>query len=138
MYEVAEQKINEGLSPIARLLLALGSIIFGSVMALVVPPTDKAPSFYVLAGFGFMVALACVTQGRARQFVGSVIGVGLFAFTVTYLGYEVFNGPVVTRNRSEPSIVMAILCFLAFGLPGARYVWKARFGVAQNRLSPDD
>jgi CDP-diglyceride synthetase len=131
MYEVAEKKINQGLSPTARSLIAVCSIVLGVVMVLVAPPTNKAPWFYVFAGFCFLIALACVTRGRANQIFGSLVGSALFAFTLAYLGYEVFNGPVVSKSRSEPSTVTAVLCFFAFGLPGARYVWKARFGFAQ-------
>jgi len=133
MYQLAEQKINEGLSLFPRLLLALCSTVFGLVMILVEPPTDKAPLFYSFSGLCFLVSLACVTRGRIRQFVGSLIGTALAALTLGYLGYEVLRGPVVSGSRSEPSVVTSILCFLAFGLPGARYVWKAWFGLSRSR-----
>ena len=136
VHEVAEQKINEGLSLVPRLLIAFGSAAFGLVMVLVAPPTHKAPLFGGFAGFCFLIAVACVTRSRMRRIVGSLIGAALFTITLGYIGYELLNGPIVSGSRSEPSRVMAIVCFFAFGLPGIRYAWKARFGLSPSK-SPD-
>lgn len=133
MYKVAEQKLNDGLSLLPRLLLAVCSAAFGFVMVLVVPPTSKAPLFYAFAGLCFLIAIACLTRARIRKFAGSLIGTVLFTFTLACVGYELLNGPVISRSRSEPSVIMAILCFFAFGVPGARYAWRAKFGLSPSK-----
>lgn len=46
-----------------------------------------------------------------------------------YSRYEIWNGPTLSVSRTEPSALTSIICFLAFGLPGAKYVWTAKFGL---------
>jgi hypothetical protein len=130
VYKVAADKINEGLSLFPRLLLALVSTLFGLVMVLVAPPTDKAPFFYAFGVLCLTIAIACVTRGRTRQFAGSVIGSVLLVGSLAYLTYELRRGPVISGSRSEPSVINAGLFFFAFGIPGAAYVLRARFGLS--------
>lgn len=133
MHKVAARKINEGLSLIPRLLLALVSALFGVVMVLIAPPTDKAPFFYAFGILCLTIAVACITRGRMRQFAGSVIGAVLFVSSLAYLVDELLRGQLVSGSRSEPSVINAVLCFVAFGVPGAAYVWEARFGLSSVR-----
>lgn len=97
-------------------------------MVLVAPDNGKAPYFHGLAVFCLLIAVACITQGRARRFVGSVVGAAIFVFTSCYLALEIATGAPLRAARSEPSIGTAALCLMFFGVPGARYAWKVRFG----------
>ncbi|MBB3777733.1 hypothetical protein GGR74_003282 [Xanthomonas arboricola] len=74
MHQEAERTINHGLSHGARLLLGVFAMLFCAVMVVVAPPTDKAIYFYLFAAFCLLLALACFTQGRVRQFIGSLMG----------------------------------------------------------------
>jgi hypothetical protein len=135
VYRLAAAQINRGLSPTARIILGAFALLFGLVMFLVAPPGPKAVYFYTFAGFCLLIAVACATRGRTRQFVGSIIGTLLFCVTATYLGYEVFTGGRLFSGRSEPSIWNGTLCLLFFGLPGAAYAIRVRFGFAKPQLS---
>jgi hypothetical protein len=128
MYQAAEEQINRGLSLGARLTLGFFSASFGIVMLLVAPPTDKAVFFYVFGGFCMLISVACVTRGRIRQFIGSVIGLTLFITSLWYLGAELTAGKILSGSRGEPSLMNAFLFLLAFGIPGVVYAAKARFG----------
>jgi len=129
VYRIAEEEIGKGLSLGARLTLGIASALFGLTMLLVAPPTDKAAYFYMLAGFCFLICIACVTRGRIRQFIGSLIGTALFVLSLSYLGFEAMEGRIFSSSRSEPSLLNAIFFLIAFGIPGAAYAAKARFGL---------
>ena len=128
MYKAAEEQINKGLSPLARVILGLISALFGVVMVLVAPPTDKAIFFYAFGIFCLLICVACVTKGRVRHFVGSVIGSMLLILSGWYLYAQLTGGPFISGRRSEPSLVNAWSFFVAFGLPGAAYALKTKFG----------
>src|SRR5690242_4390289 len=132
MYRAAEEQIiHIGLTIGARVVLAFFSAFFGIVMFLVAPPTEKAALFYAFGGFCVFIALACVTSGRVRRFFGSVIGCTLFGLSLFYLLHELFDGDLIRSNRGEPSILQAIFFLLAFGIPGAAYAVRARFGIGK-------
>jgi len=131
LYKVAEQRIRSGLSPAARVILGVVAGLFGAVMILAVPPTDKAIVFYAFAGFCFLIALACATSGRVRRFVGSAIGLILFLVSGGYLLTELLSGPLFSARRSEPSVMNALLAFAAFGVPGIAYAFSAKFGFSK-------
>ena len=131
MYKVAEQQIRSGLSRGARLVLGLFAALFGIVMILIAPPTDKAVLFYAFGGFCLLITVACVTKGRLRQFIGSVIGCVMFGASAWYLVSQFMSGPVLSGSRSQPSVVNALLLFVAIGVPGIAYVFSAKFGVAR-------
>ncbi len=128
MYEQANETINQGLSLGARIVLGLVSGLFGIVMLLVAPPTDKAVYFYLFGAFCLSIAIACFTRGRVRQFVGSLIGTIVFLMGLAYLVSEVTAGIYWSGRRSEPSVSNALLYLIFIGLPGAAYAYKARFG----------
>ena len=128
MYRVAAAQINRGLSPTARLILGASALPFGSVMFLVAPSGPKAIYFYGFAGFCLLITVACATRGRTRQFVGSAIGTLLFGATAMFLGNEISTGDRFFSGRSQPSVWNAALCLFFFGVPGAAYALRVRFG----------
>jgi len=134
MYKVAEEQIvRKGLSPFARYSLGTVAAAFGVMMILIAPANDKAIFFRAFGIFCLLIAIACLTSGRVRQFVGSLIGVLLFLLSAWYLYGELTAGPVVSARRSEPSVLNAWLFFLGFGLPGAAYAVRVRFGWQRPR-----
>ena len=128
MYEQANETINKGLSLGARVTLGLVATLFGVVMVLIAPPTDKAIYFYLFGVFCLLIAIACFTSGRFRQFVGSVIGSTMFGIGLVYLISEAMGGIYWTGRRSEPSVYNALFYLFFIGIPGAAYAYKARFG----------
>ena len=120
----------------ARAILAVFAALFGVVMCLVAPPTDKAPFFYGFGAFCFAIALACVLRGRAAQFFGSIVGTVVFISGLLYLGHEAWVGPLWSSSRSEPSIKNAVLFLLVFGVPSGMYVINARFGLGKREPQP--
>ena len=131
MYRAAEEVINRGLNPFSRILLALFSGLFGVVIVITAPDTDKEIFFYMLGGFCFLICIACVVQGKPRQFLGSVIGICLFFVSLVYLFYETLGGSLVSGSRGKPSAINAILFLIFFGIPGLRYAMRVRFGKSK-------
>lgn len=129
MYKAAEEQINKGFSTFSRFILGIFSALFGAVMVLIAPPTEKAVFFYAFGIFCFLISVACVTKGRVRQFMGSTIGSILFILSGWYLYSQLAGGQFFSERRSEPSVVNAWLFFAAFGIPGAAYAFKTRFGL---------
>ncbi|HEY8155633.1 MAG TPA: hypothetical protein VII72_16010 [Myxococcota bacterium] len=131
MYDVAEKKMNEGLSPFTRWLIALGSALFG-VTTIVIADSSDAPTLLILFGvFCLLIAVACVTTGRLRQFVGSTIGLALLLTGLSYIYSQMSGSPLVSR-RSQPSLLNSLLFTFFFGLPGLRYAMRARFGLSRS------
>jgi hypothetical protein len=132
MYELANEKINEGLSLGARIALGLISGLFGIVMLVIAPPTDKRIYFYLFGAFCLSIAIACVTTGRVRQFVGSVIGSAIFIAGLAYLVAEIYAGIFISGRFSQPSALNALIYLGVIGVPGASYAYKARFGFRRS------
>ena len=131
MHKRAQEEINRGLSPVARYILAVFAGLFGVMMLLIAPPTDKAIFFYAFGVFCLLIAFASITKGRVRQFAGSLIGTALFLLSLGYL-YAVINGGVIMSNsRSEPSVKNALIFLFLFGLPGIAYAMKVKFGATK-------
>ncbi|PHS14988.1 MAG: hypothetical protein COA86_15110 [Kangiella sp.] len=135
MYKVAEEKINEGLSPFSRIFLGSISALFGFMMILIAPPTDKLIYFYLFGGFCLVIALACIFKGRIRQFLGSIIGLVLVFLSGWYLISQILNDGAMFSERSGQSIFNAILFTVFFGVPGLTYAIKTKFGF--NDRSPN-
>lgn len=135
MYKAAEEQISKGLSPSSRLILGLFSALFGAVMVLAAPPTDKAVYFYALGIFCLLIGIACATRGRVRQFVGSVVGSILLMLSGGYLYSQLAGGPLISGSRSETSLVNAWFFFVSFGIPGAAYAIRTRFGWRRSNLT---
>ena len=135
MYREADKTINEGLSLPARILLGCFAGIFGLVMVIVAPPTDRAIGFYAFGGFCLAIAIACVVTGRLRQFVGSFIGLAIFLLAGWYAFDQLVSGSDLIGPRSEPNVVNSLLFMLFFGVPGISYVYRARFGF--RKREPD-
>lgn len=85
-------------------------------------------SLHMFGAFCLLIAFVCATQGRVRQFIGSLIGFAIFAIAFWYVCTELATGVFWSDRRSEPSIVNALMFFAAFGIPGAIYAYKVRFG----------
>jgi hypothetical protein len=129
LHRVAAKHITEGgLSPTARIILGSFSPLFGAVMFLTAPPTDKAKYFYAFGVLCLVICVACVTSGRVRQFCGSIIGVALFFLSGWFLYTQVRSGHVLSRGPGDPSLLNSILFLIAFGIPGISYAVKVRFG----------
>lgn len=128
MYK-AEQEINKGLSRGARLLLGSVSGLFGVMMIFIAPPTEKAVFFHGLGISFLLISVVCFTQGRIRQFVGSLVGCALFVLSLAYLYAELTGGPWFSGSRTESSVKNALAFVLVFGVPGIAYTVKARFGL---------
>ncbi len=130
----ADQEISEDMSLPARLLLGGSTLLMGGLMVLIASPEegDRRLFFYAFAGFCFLIAFACVARGRPRQFVGSVIGAVVFASGLWYLATTLSAGPLASASRGEPSMVNALLFLAFFGLPGAAYAWRTRFGFRRS------
>lgn len=116
----------------ARVVIAIFAALFGLVMCLVAPPTDRAPFFYGFGVFCFSIAVACIAKGRAAQFFGSVVGTVVFISGLAYLGHELWAGPLWSNSRSEPSVKNACLFLLVFGVPNVMYVMNAKFGFSRS------
>ena len=128
MYREGEEIINKGLSPFSRILLGLFSGLFGVVMVITAPDNDKSIFFYLFGGFCFLICFACIVKGKARQFLGSIIGVCIFLLSLGYLVNEIIGGPLISGSRSEPSVINAIAFLILFGIPGLSYALRVKFG----------
>lgn len=129
MYQIAVKKIKEGLSPVAKFLLGAVSALFGLIMVSTASATND-PFFATLIGaFCFTITLACITWGRVRQFVGSLIGSALFCLSIIYFGSQVLGEQLLFGSRNEPSILNAVLFIFFFGVPGITYAVTTRFGL---------
>lgn len=130
MYELAKAKISRGLSFGARLVLGLVATIFVVVMFLAAPAsTDpKAWVSYAFGVFCFLIAVACFTSGRVRQFIGSIIGCTIFLGGVAYLASEMYRGVLWSGSRASPSAINAADFLWLIGIPGVAYAYKVRFG----------
>ncbi len=131
VHKVAAQKINQGLSLASRMILGGVSALFGVMMILMAPSFDKTLYFYEFGVFCLLIAVACVTQARVRQFVGSTIGAALFCAAMWYLYVEIHSDTPISNSRSSPSLPNAIGFLVAFGVPGALYALRTRFGFAK-------
>jgi hypothetical protein len=129
MYKIAADKIKEGLGPGAKLILGAVSALFGVIMV-GTASTTQDPFFAAMIGvFCFTITLACFTWGRVRQFLGSSIGVALFCLSIVYFWSQLTGKSLILGNRSEPSILNAVLFVIFFGVPGITYAFHARFGL---------
>lgn len=134
MYEQANEKINEGLSFGARLLLGSVSAVFGLIMIMGASGEDKVFLHYLFAAFCLLIALACCTRGRVRQFVGSIVGSAMFVIGLLYLFDEIAAGDFGYGGRGAPSVLNALGYLLFIGLPGGIYATKVRFGFAKRKI----
>jgi len=135
LHRVAAQQVTgAGLSLTARIILGSFSALFGAVMLLIAPPTDKAAYFYAFAGLCFLICVACIASGRLRQFCGSVIGTILLLLSGWFLYSQLQSGHLFSRGLGDPSLIGSILFFFAFGIPGIRYAIKVRFGLRRAQV----
>lgn len=133
MYQIAEEKINKGLSPIAKAILAVFASLFGVGMILMAPSSENIAYIYTFGAFCILIAFICISKGRIRQFLGSILGMSLFGIAVVYIYSQFLTGPIDSGHRGEPSILNSILFLLAFGIPGISYALKVQFGF-KNKL----
>ena len=130
MYREAAKQIDKGLSLGARVVIGVGALLTALVVFIDAPP-ENTLFVYAVAGFCLAIAVACVARGRLRQFVGSGIGVGLFAASLYYLTSELSAGKIISGSRSEPSVLNALMFTFFFGFPGIAYAVKAKFGFGK-------
>ncbi|MCG6118057.1 MAG: hypothetical protein MEQ07_07665 [Aquimonas sp.] len=125
---------DENLGLGASLLLGISTLLIGLMMVLIATPEEGAKKmfFYGFAGFCFLITIACLAQRRAREFAGSLVGVCVFTAGLWYLGSMLLEGPGSWLALDEPSALQAILFLLVFGLPGAAYALRLRFGFRRS------
>lgn len=111
-----------------RLILSFFAGLFGVVMILIAPSAVKPIGHYLFGAFCLGIAIACFVRGRIQRVIGSFIASAILVVTVWYLFTEISGGVVVSGSRSRPSVINAILALVAFGLPAAVYLRRARFG----------
>lgn len=128
MYREGEEIINRGLSSFSRILRGLFSGLFGVVMVATAPDNNKAIFFYLFGGFCFLICFDCIVKGKARQFIGSIIGICIFLLSFGYLINELTGGPFMSGARSELSVVNALSFLIFFGIPGLTYALRVKFG----------
>jgi hypothetical protein len=121
--------IKEGLSPVTKFILAVVSALFGLIMVITAPSSQDPFSATMIGVFCFTITLACITWGRVRQFVGSIIGTALFCLSLLYFWSQLTGASLLFSSRSEPSILNAVLFIIFFGVPGITYAFNARFGL---------
>lgn len=131
MYKRSVEVLEAELSLGARIILGAISALFGVVMIITAPPTNKAILFYLFGSFCLCITVACFTRGRVRQFIGSTICTAVFLTGLTYLFSEIRGGVFWSDRRSQPSVFNALLYLAFIGFPAAAYVYKARFGFAK-------
>jgi len=124
----AEVITQRGLSRSARALLATFSGLFGLIMVLTAPDSNKAVYFYLSGGFCGLICIACITSSRIRQLAGSCIGTVLFLLSFWYTITELLAHHIGSNGPGAPSLLQSLAFFVAFGIPGASYAYKARFG----------
>lgn len=135
MYKHATETITQGLSPAACYTLGAIAAAFGALTLVTVgdPPLDSADGkpmgLYYFAAFCFLISLACFTRGRLRRFIGSIIGCSLFLVGIGYVYSEYTSGTKVLGDRSEPSLVNAVMFLFLIGVPGITFAIKSQFGM---------
>ena len=112
-----------GLSFGARITLAVFAGFFGVIMLHVGSGWEGQGKMGInmFGTFCLFVAVACVTTGRVRQFVGSIIGCALCTIALWY---------VVTTSSDD-----SLTFFVIFGIPGVAYAYKVRFGFSKRKES---
>lgn len=122
--------IDEGLSKRQKIIIAILSVMF-SIGFVVSAPESKHPKFlYILAGFCVLVFVACLAEGRAKDFFGSIIALIFFAisaFIVSSLP------PSLTK---ETGILIAIS--IAMAIPSVKYLFKVQFGLKSTKKDQED
>jgi hypothetical protein len=111
-----------------RLILSFFAGLFGVVMILIAPSAVKPTGHYLFGAFCLGIAVVCFVRGRIQRVIGSFVASAVLVVTGWYLFTKISGGVVVSGSRSSPSVINAILALLAFGLPAAAYLRRARFG----------
>jgi hypothetical protein len=127
MYNEAQRVIGKGLSPFSRVLLGLVAGIFGLVMVLIASEMPKPLSIYGFGSFCIVIALMCVFTGKLRNYMGRAIGFIVFLIATYFLANVISGGKLLSSSKAEPSMLNAILFFLAFGVPGIWFAIKGKF-----------
>ena len=112
------------------LLIVFSSIagLFGIVMVLIAPSSEKPLGSYLFGAFCLLIAAACFVRGRAQRALGSLVASGVLAVTVWYLAVEILGGESFSGSPSVPSVFNAVVAFAVFGLPACMYIYRSRFG----------
>lgn len=133
MYKEAEEVIKRGLSPGARRFLAFFSGFIGTGLYLIALNSKAPIPFFAFGTFCNLIVMVCITKGKIRQFIGSIIGTLIFLFAFIYIYSQLTNGPLNSGARSEPSIINSIVFMLVFGVPSLIYALKTKFGFAAKK-----
>jgi hypothetical protein len=118
----------------ARVFLGIFCFLVAAMMFLIAPDDENRMGFFGIAIFAAAAAVFLLSSGRLRDFLGSCVGLTLFALGLWYLAGQLDAGEVYSGSRSRPSITNAILFIVVFGLPGLLFAAKARFGF--RKVSP--
>jgi len=112
----------------SRWVVAPIAILVAVVVFATAPSSDRAIFFYAFGALCISIALASATSSRVAQFFGSLIGLAYFAAAICYVLWALFEGPYTSAHRRDPSLLNALFFMATFGLPGAVYAWRSRFG----------
>ena len=118
-----------GMSRSARWILGLFALLFAAIFAYSeqLAPSRAPLLVYALAGFCFLIAVACFSR-RWRGPAIRVIGFTVFFAYASYLVYELFWEPAKPYvGRSEPHRLNAILGLIVFGLPGLHVAVSGKY-----------
>ncbi|MCU7877699.1 MAG: hypothetical protein KZQ84_13025 [Candidatus Thiodiazotropha sp. (ex Lucinoma borealis)] len=130
MYGEAQKVLGKGLSPFTRWLLGIVTGLFGVMLVLIAPEMTRPFAIYAFGGFFCLtITVMCVTTGKVRNILGRLIGFFVFLLSAFLFIYELLEGKLISGNKSEPSVLNAILFFFAFGLPGIWFAVKGKFPI---------
>jgi hypothetical protein len=133
----AQRHLAGGLSLGARLLLAVACGGFAVALALAAPTLPKPGWIYAFAGFCALISVAALAPPGVARPAGRLIGAAVFACALAYLVDQALGGPWFSR-RSAPSLLNAILAFLAFGVPGLAYALFGRIRSPEPDAMPPE
>lgn len=127
VYPRAEEELAKGLSPSARWIIAIAMVFFGAIACLGAQSAAKPLAVYGVAAFCWIIAFACIADGKLRRTAGRIIGGVVFLTAAAYFVDQILGGPVSSGSRSKLSIINAIFFMMVFGLPGGYFAWKGGF-----------
>lgn len=132
MYKSGQQVLSKGLSPFSKILLGLVTMLFGVLMILIAPDMSKPLAILSFGLFCLAISVMCFTKGKIRNYLGRLIGLITFCFSILYFFEQLNDGVFFSGSRSQPSLFNSVLFFLAFGFPGIWFAVKGQFPI-QNK-----
>ncbi|WP_018624339.1 hypothetical protein [Kangiella aquimarina] len=125
--------IDEGLSKRQGLVIAILAVILSVYLVISAPESKQPKLLYILTGFCILVFVACLVEGRAKKFLGSVMAL-IFLALATFIMVNVFFSLIFfyeTKPYTVPKIeaIISIAISLAIAIPSIKYIFAAQFGL---------